>query len=135
MTNDFLALGAGFLNYKRGSLPFNYLGLPIGENPRRVSTWDYMIQVIRGRLQSWQHRSISLGGRLVLLNSFLNSTPIFYLSYMKMLVRVWKEVVSLQRDFLWGEHGGEENHMGYVVRYICKPKSDGRIFRLLMFVC
>lgn len=35
-----------------------------------------------------QHRSISLGGRIVLVNLVLSSIPIFYLSFKKMLVKV-----------------------------------------------
>jgi hypothetical protein len=46
---------------------------------------------------------ISLEGRIVLLNSVLNSVPIFYLSFLKMHVNVIKKVVCIQRRFLWGE--------------------------------
>lgn len=49
VSDDFLALGAKFLNCKCGALPFKYLGLPVGANPRRVSTLDHMLQVTRGR--------------------------------------------------------------------------------------
>jgi hypothetical protein len=38
----------------------------------------------------------------VLLNSVLSAIPIFYLSFMKMPVKVWKVVVKIQREFLWG---------------------------------
>jgi hypothetical protein len=43
-----------------------------------------------------------MGGRVVLLNSVLNSIPIFFLSYLKMPTKVWKLIVELQRRFLWG---------------------------------
>lgn len=64
-----------------------------------------MLQVIRGRLHSWHHKSINLGGRIVLVNSVLSSICSFYLSFMKMPVKVWKEVVK------WSD--------------ICKPMSGG----------
>ena len=60
---------------------------------------------IRARLSSWGNKYISLGGRIVLLNSVLNSIPIFYLSFLKMLAKVIKKVVSIQRRFLWGRSG------------------------------
>jgi len=31
------------LNSKLLSLPFVYLGMPIGANPRKVSTWDPIV--------------------------------------------------------------------------------------------
>jgi hypothetical protein len=53
---------------------------------------------------------VSLGGRVVLLNSILNSIPIFYLSVMKMAIEVWKKIVQIHRNFLcvcvWGGGGG-----------------------------
>ena len=42
----------------------------------------------------------------MLINSVLNSIPIYYLSFMKMPVEVWKKIVRLQREFLWGGVGG-----------------------------
>jgi hypothetical protein len=36
----FLEKGADFLHCKLGSLPFIYLGLLVGENPRRTATWN-----------------------------------------------------------------------------------------------
>lgn len=71
VSEEFLATSAKFLNYKRRSLPFKYLGLPIRVNPRMVLTWDHVFQVLRGRLPSWQHGSINLGGRIVLCSTSL----------------------------------------------------------------
>jgi hypothetical protein len=41
----------------------------------------------------------------VLLNAVLNAIPIFYLSFLKMPLKVRKKVIRIQREFLWG--GGE----------------------------
>jgi len=97
---DFMASACSFLNCRQGMMPFMYLGLPVGANPRRVETWEPLVEHLRRRLLSWGNRYISLGGRIVLLNAVLNSIPIFYLSLMKMAVKVLKLIVSLQRNFL-----------------------------------
>jgi hypothetical protein len=39
VSNDFLNLASGFLNCRIGQVPFIYLGLPVGANPRLASTW------------------------------------------------------------------------------------------------
>jgi hypothetical protein len=80
----------------------SFLGLPIGANPKSESTWDPLVEQLRKRLFSWRNKFISLGGRIVLINSVLNAIPIFHLSFLKMLNKVLKKVVRIQREFLWG---------------------------------
>jgi hypothetical protein len=43
---NFLERAASFLHCKIGSLPFVYLGLPVGANPRRVATWEHVVKTI-----------------------------------------------------------------------------------------
>ena len=85
-----------------GSVPFTYLGLPCCANPRLEKTWQPLLQLLTIRLGSWGNKYVSLGGRVVLLYSVLNVIPIFYMSVMKMPVLVWKKIVHIQREFLWG---------------------------------
>jgi hypothetical protein len=94
-------MASNFLNCRVGTIPFKYLGLPVGANPRKLSTWEPMISMVRRRLGSWGNNYVSLGGCIVLINAVLNVIPIFYLSYMKMPMKVWKELVKNQRTFLW----------------------------------
>ena len=98
----FMDMVCSFLNCRKGVVPFMYLGLPVGAIPRKVETWEPFVEQLRRRLFSRGNRYISLGGRIVLLNSVPNSIPTFYLSLMKMPVKVMKSVVSLQRNFLCG---------------------------------
>lgn len=53
---------------------------------------------------------------MVLVNSILRGILIFYLSFMKIPVKVRKEVVKIQKEFLWGNLEGEENLVDEVVR-------------------
>jgi hypothetical protein len=106
VTNYFLGMAADFLHCRVGDIPFKYLGLPVGANPRKMTTWEPMLNIIRGRLGAWGNKYVCLGGRIVLINAVLSAIPIFYLSYLKMPVKVWKEVVKIQRKFLWrGDYG------------------------------
>jgi len=103
VARDFMEMACDFLNCREGSLPFKYLGLPVGANSGRTSTWQLLLDLLNRRLNNWGNKFISLGGRIVLFNSVLNSIPIFYLSYMKMSSTVWWKIVRIQREFLWGE--------------------------------
>ncbi|MCI30127.1 cysteine-rich receptor-like protein kinase, partial [Trifolium medium] len=54
--DEFLDMATGFLNCRRGYMPFKYLGLPVGANPRKLSTWEPMLAAIRGRLGAWGNK-------------------------------------------------------------------------------
>jgi hypothetical protein len=105
---EFMTLASSFLNCKISSLPFKYFGLPVGANPRRLTTWEPLLESLRKRLGAWGNKYISLGGQIVLLNAVLNAIPVFYLSYLKIPVMVWKKVRRIQREFLWGGRRGSK---------------------------
>lgn len=102
--DSFLQMTADFLHCRIGALFFNYLDLFVGASLKRLQTWQPMNENLRRRLNGWRNRYVSFRGRIVYINSVLNSIPTFYLSFMKMPIKVWKDVdvVSIQRDFLWG---------------------------------
>lgn len=68
---------------------------------------------------------MSFGGRIILLNSVLNAIPIFYLSFLRMLVKVWRRLVRIQREFLWGEVGGGRKINWVKWSKVCQPKEKG----------
>jgi len=98
--SEFLSLAERFLHCWAGIVPFTYLGLPVGANLRLEKTWQPLLLLLASRLSSWGNKYVSMGGRVVLLNSVLNVIPIFYLFVMKMPILAWKKIVRLQRDFL-----------------------------------
>lgn len=79
--SSWLAEAAGVLNCKVGSIPFMYLGLPIGGNVRRLNFWEPLIKRINSILSGWSSIYLSLGGRLVLLKYVLSSLPLYALSF------------------------------------------------------
>jgi len=88
----FMEAACTFLHCKEGIIPFKYLGLPVGANSKKMSTWEPMLDQLKKRLISWGIKYVSLGGRTVLLNFVLNAIPIFFLSYLKIPAKVLKSV-------------------------------------------
>ncbi|MCI15852.1 RNA-directed DNA polymerase (Reverse transcriptase), partial [Trifolium medium] len=125
VSDEFMEMACTFLNCKKGGLPFKYIGLPVGANPRRLSTWAPLLDSLRKKLNSWGHKHISLGGRLVLINSVLNSIPIFHLSFLKMPVQVLKKVIRIQREFLWGGVNGGKKLTWIKWSVVCQEKKNG----------
>jgi hypothetical protein len=125
VSSTFLDSACTFLNCRLGSIPFKYLGLPIGANPKSLSTWEPLLDHLRNRLLTWRNKYISLGGRIVLINAVLNAIPIFSLSFLKMPMSVWKKVVKIQRQFLWGGVRGGNKISWVKWAVVCKEKSQG----------
>jgi hypothetical protein len=84
-----------------------------------------MVECLRNRLQGWKNRYVSLGGRIVLINSVLNSIPIFYLSFLKIPVVVLKKIIRIQREFLWGGTKGGRRISWVKWSEVCQPRSNG----------
>jgi hypothetical protein len=90
-----------------------------------MATWEPLVEKISRKLNSWGNKHISFGGRLVLINSVLNSIPIFYLSIMKLPVQVRKMLVRIQRDFLWGGVHGSKKLSWVKWKVVCREKKKG----------
>ncbi|MCH80575.1 LINE-1 reverse transcriptase like [Trifolium medium] len=58
---NFLAAAATFLDCSFDSIPFKFLGIPVGANPRRLATWKPIVESMAKRLSSWNGCNLSIG--------------------------------------------------------------------------
>ncbi|RVW30453.1 putative ribonuclease H protein [Vitis vinifera] len=116
---------AAELGCRVGSLPSQYLGLPLGVPNRASSMWDGVEEKVRRRLALWKRQYISKGGRITLIKSTLASMPIYQMSIFRMPKSVAKRVEKTQRDFLWG--GGNLEGKVHLVKWdvVCSEKFNG----------
>ena len=91
---------ATHLECKLVQLPCTYLGVPLGANMRKLSSWQPMIDRIQSRLNNWKGTCISRAGRVILIKAVLHSLPIYYLSLFKLPTKVAQEINKIQRRFL-----------------------------------
>ncbi|CAL0333597.1 unnamed protein product [Lupinus luteus] len=108
-----------------GSVPFKFLGIHVGANPKRLATWSPIIHSFKKKLSFWQQKLISFGGRVTLLNSVLSSLPIYFFSFFKAPVSVIKELVKIQRRFLWGKGEGSKGVSWVRWELVCRTKEGG----------
>ncbi|GJR92121.1 putative RNA-directed DNA polymerase, eukaryota, reverse transcriptase zinc-binding domain protein [Tanacetum coccineum] len=85
-----------------GSLPFIYLGLPIGSNMNLITNWQFMINHFRRRMSTCKANMLSIGGRFTLIKAVLESLNIYSLSLFKCPESVIKNLESLRASFFWG---------------------------------
>ncbi|RVW39954.1 putative mitochondrial protein [Vitis vinifera] len=103
------------LGCKVGSLPSQYLGLPLGVLNRAPYMWDGVEERVRRRLALWKRQYISKGGRVTLIKSTLASMPIYQMSIFRMSKMVARRLEKVQRDFLWG--GGHMEGKTHLVNW------------------
>ena len=115
------------LGCRVGSLPSQYLGLPLGAPNRTPSMWDGVEERVRRRLALWKRQYISKGGKITLIKSTLASMPIYQMSIFRMPKIVAKRIEKVQRDFLWG--GGNLEGKIHLVKWdvVCTNKNKGEL--------
>ena len=102
VAHSWLIEASSVLSCKVGSIPFVYLGIPIGGNSRRLSFWEPLLNRIKSRLAGWSSKHLSFGGRLILLKSVLSSLLVYSLSFFKAPSGIISSIESLFNCFFWG---------------------------------
>lgn len=82
-----------------GTLPFVYLGLPIGGDSRKRDFWRPILNNITSRLSNWNCKFLLFGGRLILLKLVLSSLPVYFLSFFKAPTSIISSIESLFKYF------------------------------------
>ncbi|GAU28492.1 hypothetical protein TSUD_294950 [Trifolium subterraneum] len=59
---SWLGEAASALRCRVGKIPFIYLGLPVGGDPRRLGFWEPVLARLKKRLSGWKSRFLSFGG-------------------------------------------------------------------------
>ncbi|GAU43586.1 hypothetical protein TSUD_27880 [Trifolium subterraneum] len=122
-----LVPGSIFLSCSAETIPFKFLGIPVGANPRRQETWKPVVEAMTNHLSLWKSRHLSFGGRVTLINLVLSSLPLYFFSFFKALSCIVKLLERIQRNFLWG--GGVDDKKICWVKWdhICLPKAQGMV--------
>ncbi|XP_058726246.1 uncharacterized protein LOC131597572 [Vicia villosa] len=115
ITPHFMGVATNFLSFRPEEREFKFLDILIGSNPRRISSWNPLLDNVRRKLSSWKGRWLSFGGRVTLIKSILSSLAIFTLSFYKAPKKVIAELNRMQSNFLWG--GVEEKRKLHWVKW------------------
>nr|XP_043639656.1 uncharacterized protein LOC122610762 [Erigeron canadensis] len=74
---------AARVNCKVGCLPFVHLGIMIGANMNKFSSWNFILDIFETRPSIWKGSWSSIGGRVTLIKAVLESLPTYYFSIFK----------------------------------------------------
>ncbi|KAJ0589761.1 putative RNA-directed DNA polymerase [Helianthus annuus] len=110
---------------KPDSPPFIYLGVLVGANMNRINNWLPVYDVFQNRLAVWKSRLLSIGGRITLIKSVLESLPLYYFSIYKAPKKVIGDLEKIIRRFLWGGSSDVSKMHWVAWERVSLPKSKG----------
>jgi hypothetical protein len=108
-----------------GSLPFTYLGLPLGTSKPTVQDLTPIVDQIERRLNA-SARFLDYGGRLTLVNSVLSSLPLHFLCSLKVQKTILKIFDRSRRHCLWAKEDDSTSVNALAAwSMVCRPKRQG----------
>ncbi|GKU94128.1 hypothetical protein SLEP1_g7656 [Rubroshorea leprosula] len=92
---------------------------------RKIAFWKSLIDVFSSKLSKWKGRFLFLEGRITLINSVLDSLPVFWMLVYLIPKGTILLLDQIRRRFLWGgtEGGKKINWVKWEV--VCKDKKKG----------
>lgn len=89
------------LEIRELKMGFFYLGYFLKPCDYRIVDWHWLIQKFECRLASWTFRKLSLGGRLILLNSVLLNLPVFWLTLANVPSTILHTLRKISFNLMW----------------------------------
>ncbi|XP_019429431.1 PREDICTED: uncharacterized protein LOC109337026 [Lupinus angustifolius] len=106
------------------SIPFNFLGIPVGANPKRLSTWSPIIDSFQKKLSLWKHKLISFGGRVTLLKLGALDKEATVISLGAWNNGVWSWILRWRRNLFSWEMKNLEELLRQLHGIVPKQHSD-----------
>jgi hypothetical protein len=116
---------ATLLSCKIGSIPLNYLGMPLGALHKAFAMWDPILEKVEHCLVGWKKLYLSKGGRLTLLKSTLSSMLTYFMFLFPIPIKVARRIELLQQNFLWDGLGDSHSYHLVAWNKICSPLAHG----------
>lgn len=92
---------AQLFNCHTGTWPIKYLGMPVGPDRLLVSDWSMLEEKFLKRLDGWKSNTLSLGGRVTVINSCLTSSPVYHMSMHLLPKTIIAKLDKIRRRLVW----------------------------------
>jgi hypothetical protein len=118
---------ADLLGCKISSLPFTYLGLPLGTTKPNVQDLMPLVDRIERRVSA-NFMLMSYSGKGALINSLLTSIATFTMCSIQLNPKILEHIEKIIRHCLWvkkNEEGEEKCYSLASWQMVCRPKKKG----------
>ncbi|KAJ3697089.1 hypothetical protein LUZ61_000794 [Rhynchospora tenuis] len=82
-------------------MPVTYLGLPLTIRKPKKIHFKPLLDAFQRKLEGWQTKFLSLGGRLTLVKTVLTALPLHYMQVIKLPNWLVKQLDGMRRSFFW----------------------------------
>ena len=108
-----------------GQFLISYLGIPIHYRRLTIAEWKHVEERLQKRLSSSKGKLLSLGGRLVLINSVLTNMVLYMISFFLIPKGVLHRLDYYRSRFFW--QGDNEKKKYWLAKWdvVCRPKDHG----------
>ena len=107
-----------------GSLPFTYLGLPLGITKPKIEDFLPLVTKCERRLQGTSI-FLSQAGRLQMTNAVLTALPMFHMCTFLLPQTVIDQIDKYRKHCLWrGSDINAKSHPKAAWSMVCLPKSE-----------
>ena len=107
-----------------GTLPFTYLGLPVGTTKPRIRDLFPVVDRVERRLSA-SSCLLNQGARLQLLQSILSSLPIYFMCSLCLPDGIIKQIERIMRQCLWRGNSNTPRQSLAAWPLVWRPKDKG----------
>jgi hypothetical protein len=108
-----------------GSMPFTYLGLPLGTTKPKIEDFLPLVQRVERRLVSTSS-FLSQAGKLEMVNSVLSSTVVYHCCNLKLHKGIIEQIDKYRKHCLWrGSDLNARQPPKAAWTSVCLPKKEG----------
>lgn len=102
-----------------------YLGAQLSRGRSNKGNFQHIIDKMQGRLSSWKKQTLSLAGRLTLVNSVTNQMVGYCMQHSCIPRGVTEHMEKIQQDFIWNNEVGRRRIHAVSWETFCKQKKNG----------
>ena len=102
-----------------------FRSVPLSDKKLLIRDWGFLIDKFGHKLQGWKGQSLSLGGRITMINAVLSSVPLYTLSLYRLPKKVLTKIDQIRRQFLWQGTGLKKKYHLLNWPSVCLTKEFG----------
>ncbi|CAN1752999.1 Uncharacterized mitochondrial protein AtMg00310 [Linum perenne] len=103
----------------------NYLGVPADWGATKKQTFQYMLDRIAAKAQSWQSNFLTHAGRSVMIKSVLQTLPSYLFSCFLLPKHILRRMDQVLVNFWWSGNASSSNLHWLPAADLRKPVSEG----------
>ncbi|GJW28396.1 hypothetical protein Tco_0045271 [Tanacetum coccineum] len=113
------------LPFEEGRLPVKYLGVPLVSSQMIYKDCKELFEKVQHRVDDWKNKSLSIAGRLQLVNFVIGLLHVFWASVFMLPTRILLDIEQIMRGFLWCNGKLRSGKAKVAWEVVCLPKDEG----------